>query len=65
MIFQYKKTFKFLVIVKKRQFSRTNALKYNKFVRLIKKAFLDFKNTFMMPICQNAKLFEGWDVIAN
>ena len=36
MIFQYKKTFTFLVIVKKKQFSRTNALKYNKFVRLIK-----------------------------
>ena len=65
MIFQYKKTFTFLVIVKKKKFSRTNALKHNKFVRLIKQAFLDFKNRFMILICQNAKLFEGWDVIAN
>ena len=58
------KTFKVLVIVKKEQFSRTNILIYDRSITLNEQAFFDFKNVFMMAICQNGKLFKGWDVIA-
>ena len=58
------KTFKVLVIVKKEQFSRTNILIYDRSITLNEQAFFDFKNVFMMAICQNGKLVKGWDVIA-
>ena len=57
--------FKFLVIVKKKQFSRTNILISDTSITLNKQAFFDFKNIFMMPICQDGKLVKGWDIIAN
>ena len=59
------KMFKFLVIVKKKQFSRTNILISDTSITLNKQAFFDFKNIFMMPICQDGKLVKGWDIIAN
>ena len=31
---------------------------------LNEQAFFDFKNIFMMSICQDGKLVKGWDVIA-
>ena len=58
------KTFKVLVIVKKKQFSRTNILIYDRSVTFNKQAFFDFKNIFMMPICQDGKLVKGMDIIA-
>ena len=59
------KMFKFLVIVKKKQFSRTNILISDTSITLNKQAFFYFKNIFMMPICQDGKLVKGWDIIAN
>ena len=31
---------------------------------LNEQAFFDFKNIFMMFICQDGKIVKGWDVIA-
>ena len=53
-----------LVIVKKKQFSRTNILIFNSSI-LLKGHFLDFKNIFMMPKCQDGKLNKGCNIIAN
>ena len=50
------KTFKVLVIVKKKQFSRTNILIYDRYITLNEQAFFDFENIFMMSICQDGKL---------
>ena len=58
------KTFKVLVIVKKEQFSRTNILILDRSVTFNKQTFFDFKNIFMMSICQDRKLVKGWDIIA-
>ena len=55
------KTFKVLAIVKKKQFTRTNILIYDRFITLNNQAFLDFKNIFMMSICQDGKLVKKWD----
>ena len=53
-----------LVIVKKKQFSRTNILIQDRSIMLNKQAFFDFKNIIMMSICQDGKLIRGWDNIA-
>ena len=50
------KTFKVLFIVKKKQFGRIN-------ITLNKQAFFDFKNIFMISICQDGKLVKRWDII--
>ena len=57
------KTLKVLVIVKKKQFSRTNSFIYVRSITLNKQAFFDLKNIFMMPPCQDGKLVKGWDII--
>ena len=59
------KTFKVLVIVKKKHFSRSNILIWDSSIKLNKQAFFHFKNIFMMTICQDGKLLKGWDIIAN
>ena len=28
-----------------------------------KQAFFDFKNIFMMSICEDGKLVKGWDIV--
>ena len=58
------KTSKVLVIVEKKQFIKTNSLIQNRSITLTKQAFFDFKNIFMMSICQDSKLVKGWDIIA-
>ena len=50
------KTFKVLVIAKKKQFSRTKILIYDRFVTLNKQAFFDFKNIFMIPYAKMVNL---------
>ena len=57
------KMFKVLVIVRKKQFSRTNIFIQDRSIMLNKQAFFDFKNIFMMSICQDGKLVKGWDII--
>ena len=57
------KTLKVLVSVKKKQFSRTNSFIQVRSTTLNKQVFFDFKNIFMMPICQDGKLVKGWDII--
>ena len=32
---------------------------------LNEQAFFNFKNTFVMSICQDGKLIKGWNIIAN
>ena len=59
------KAFKLLVIVKKKQFSRTNILIQDRSIMLNKQSFFDLSNIFMMPLCQDGKLVKGWDVIRN
>ena len=59
------KAFKLLVIVKKKQFSRTNILIQDRSIMLNKQSFFDLSNIFMMPLCQDVKLVKGWDVIRN
>ena len=59
------KTFKILVIVKKKQFRTTNVFIQKRSITLNRQTFLDFKNLFMMPICQGGKLFKKWYIIAN
>ena len=49
------KTFKVLVIVKKKPFSRTNILIWGRSITLNKQAFFDFNNIFMMDICKDGK----------
>ena len=58
------KLFKVLVIIKKKQFSRTNILIQGRSITLNKHALSDFKNILMMSICQDGKFIKGWDVIA-
>ena len=43
------KTFKVLIIVTRKQFSRANILIQNKSITLNRQTFFDFKNIFMMP----------------
>ena len=57
--------FKALVIVKKKQFSRTNILIKDRSITLNKQAFFDFKNILMMFIWQDGKLIEEWDIIVD
>ena len=59
------KAFKLLVIVKKKQFSRTNILIQDRSIMLNKQSFFDLSNIFMMPLYQDGKLVKGWDVIRN
>ena len=56
------KMFNVLIIVKKKQFSRTNILIQERSIMLKKQAFLDFKNIFMMPKYQDGKLVKVWDI---
>ena len=51
-----RQTIKDLITVKKKQFSRTNILIQNRSITLNEQTFFDFKNTFMMSICQDDKL---------
>ena len=57
------KTLKVVIVVKGKQFIRTNILIQNMSIMLNHQAFFDFKNVFMIPICQDCKLFKGWDFI--
>ena len=50
------KTFKVLLIVKKKQFGRINILIKDRSITPNNQAFFHFKNIFMMPICQDDKL---------
>ena len=56
---------KVLIIFKKKQFSRTNILIQNMSITLNEQVFFDFKNIFMMSICQDGKVIKGLDIIAN
>ena len=62
-ILLYKETIKKLIIVKKKQFSRTNVFIQNRSISFDKQTFFDFKNEFIIPVCQNGKL-KRRDVIA-
>ena len=57
------KTFKVLVIIKQKQFSRTNILIQDRSVTVNKQAFFDFKSIFIMSICQDSKLVKRWDIV--
>ena len=50
-------------VLNKKRFSRTNIFIYDRSITLNKQAFFDFKNIFMMSICQDVKLVKGWDTI--
>ena len=58
------KLFKVLVILKKKQFSRTNILIQDRSITFNKQAFFDFKNILMLSICQDGKIIKGWDIVA-
>ena len=58
------KLLKILLILKKKQFSRTNILIQDRSITLNKQAFFDFKNMLIMSICQDGKFIKGWDNIA-
>ena len=58
------KKFQVLVIVKRKQFTRTNILIQDRSITLNEQAFFDFKNVFMMSIYQDGKLVKLQDVIA-
>ena len=63
-ILLYKETIKKLIIVKKKQFSRTNVFIQNRSISFDKQTFFDFKNEFIIPVCQTSKLLKRRDVIA-
>ena len=52
-------TIKVLVIVKNKQFSRTNILIQNVSITSNEQVFFDFKNIFVISICQDDKLVKG------
>ena len=52
----YKETIKKLTSIKKKQFSRTNGFILNRSISSNKQAFFDFKNEFIVSVCQNGKL---------
>ena len=60
----YKETIKKLTIVKKKQFSRTNVFIQNRSISFDKQTFFDFKNEFIIPVCQTSQLLKRQDVIA-
>ena len=60
----YKETIKKLTIVKKKQFSRTNVFIQNRSISFDKQTFFDFKNEFIIPVCQNGKLLKRRFLIA-
>ena len=64
-ILSHNRNNKVVIIVKKKQFSKSNILIQNRSIMLNELAFFDFKNIFMIPICQDAKLIKGWDTIVN
>ena len=53
-----------LTIVKKKQFSRTNVFIQNRSISFNKQTVFDFKNKFIIPVCQNGKLLKRRDAIA-
>ena len=53
-----------LPIVKKKRFSRTNVFIQNRSISFDKQTFFDFKNEFIIPVCQTSTLVKRWDVIA-
>ena len=53
-----------LPIVKKKQFGRANVFIQNRSISFDKQTFFDFKNEFIIPVCQNGKLLRRRDVIA-
>ena len=53
-----------LPIVKKKRFSRTNVFIQNRSISFDKQTFFDFKNEFIIPVCQNGKLLKRRNVIA-
>ena len=56
-----KERLKKLTIVKKKQFSRTNAFIQNGPISFNKQAFFNFKHEFIISVCQNGKLFKRRD----
>ena len=59
---RYNENDKVLIIVKKKEFSRTNTTIQNRSIRLNEHAFFNFNIIFMMKIC---KLIKVWSVISN
>ena len=61
---QYYSIIKSSSITKNKQFSGANILISDRSIPLNKQPFFDFKNIFIISICQDGKLVEGWDIIA-
>ena len=59
-----KETTKKLTITKKKQFSRTNVFIQNRSILFDKQNFFDFKNEFIILVCQNGKRLKIGHVIA-